>query len=70
MRPAFYYKMANACRRHAQLDATTAEQWLEEANLWSKLAEIDRRLKLLAAEEPHPESLRRRYGKASANPAP
>jgi hypothetical protein len=44
---AHYVAMEESCRRHAQLDKTTAERWLEEAELWSKLMKVEHRLQLL-----------------------
>jgi hypothetical protein len=42
-----YTTMEQTCRRHAELDKTTAVLWLEEADLWSKLNIIERRLQIL-----------------------
>ena len=42
-------EMEEACRRHAQLDETTAAYWLEEAEVWSKLMKVEYRLQLLGA---------------------
>jgi hypothetical protein len=39
-----YRAMEEACRRHAELDKTTAARWLEEAELLSKLVEVEHRL--------------------------
>jgi hypothetical protein len=39
--------MEGACRRHAELDKTTATSWLEEAEVWSRLERVERRLQLL-----------------------
>ena len=41
--------MEELCRRHALLDSATAEFWLEEAELWSKLKVVEERLKILTA---------------------
>jgi hypothetical protein len=42
-------KMEEACRRHAELDETTAAHWLELAEVWSKLEKVEHRLQQLGA---------------------
>jgi hypothetical protein len=42
-----YDAMEERCRRHAELDETTTSKWLEEADLWSKLNKVERRLQIL-----------------------
>jgi hypothetical protein len=41
---AHYHAMEQSCRRHAELDSTTAVRWLEEAELWSTLVKVEHRL--------------------------
>lgn len=48
MKPlARYIAMEQSCRRHAELDKSNSERWLEEAELWSKLAKLEQRLQML-----------------------
>lgn len=49
---ARYRAIEEACRRHAELDEKTASRWLEEAELWSKLVEIEYRLQILGEVQP------------------
>jgi hypothetical protein len=46
-KPVRHNAMEELCRRHAELDKTTATIWLEEADLWSKLAKVEQRLQIL-----------------------
>jgi hypothetical protein len=50
--PDRYRAMEMLCRRHAKLDKKTAKSWLEEAELWSKLKEIEQRLQTLRHVRP------------------
>jgi len=45
---ARHREMEESCRRHAEFDTSTAAYWQEEAELWSKLKQIDHRLDLLS----------------------
>jgi hypothetical protein len=45
-----YRQMELLCRQHADLDKKTADSWLEEAEIWSKLGTIEHRLQLLKQE--------------------
>jgi hypothetical protein len=54
-------EMEEACRRHAELDKTTATHWLEKADVWSKLMKVEHRLQLLGVV--------RRPRSAKSNPA-
>jgi hypothetical protein len=49
-----YREMEKACRQHAQLDKTTAKRWLEEAELWLKLMQVEHRLQLLGGADRRP----------------
>jgi replicative DNA helicase len=44
---ARYRAMEELCRRHAELDETTAARWLEEAELCSQLMKVEQRLQLV-----------------------
>jgi hypothetical protein len=44
--------MEMLCRRQAKLDKKTAQSWLEEAELWSKLKKIEQRLQTLRHVRP------------------
>jgi hypothetical protein len=50
-KPNRYDAMEELCRRHAELDKTTATVWLREADLWSKLAKVEQRLQILQAPD-------------------
>jgi hypothetical protein len=41
--------MVKLCRQHAELDVETAKYWKEESEVWVKLLQISRRLKILEA---------------------
>jgi hypothetical protein len=49
-----YREMEKACRRHAQLDKTTAKLWLEEAQIWLKLMQVEHRLQSLGGADRRP----------------
>lgn len=42
-----YLAQERLCREHAELDKTTADSWSEEAEIWAKLAIVERRLLVL-----------------------
>jgi hypothetical protein len=46
-----YQQMELLCRQHADLDERTAESWLAEAEICSKLATIEHRLEILKANK-------------------
>jgi hypothetical protein len=46
-----YQQMELLCRQHADLDERTAESWLAEAEIWSKLVMIEHRLEILKANK-------------------
>jgi hypothetical protein len=46
-----YQQMELLCRQHADLDEQTAESWLAEAEIWSKLVTIEHRLQILKANK-------------------
>jgi hypothetical protein len=50
-KPIRYAAMEELCRRHAELDKTTTTIWLEEADLWSRLAKVEQRLQILQAPD-------------------
>jgi hypothetical protein len=58
-----YRQMELLCRQHADLDKKTADSWLEEAEIWSKLETIEHRLQLLKQESKLVDS--RRKGKSA-----
>jgi hypothetical protein len=55
-----YHAMEECCRRHAELDKTTSSFWLEEAELWSRLRIIERRLQALGKIRQPPVAVNRR----------
>jgi hypothetical protein len=50
-RPVRYDAMEELCRRHAELDKSTATIWLEEADIWSKLTKVEQRLRILQGSD-------------------
>jgi hypothetical protein len=42
------------CREHAELDKTTAGSWSEEAEIWAKLALVEKRLLVLRNNQSRP----------------
>jgi hypothetical protein len=55
-----YHAMEERCRRHAELDKTTSSFWSEEAELWSRLKIIERRLQALGKNRQLPIAVNRR----------
>jgi hypothetical protein len=53
-RVAHYAAMEVLARRHAELDKTTAEYWLAEADLLSNLKKVEQRLEVVRAIEKRP----------------
>jgi len=46
-----YLAREELCRQHAELDKTTAGSWSEEAEIWAKLALIEKRLLVLRSNK-------------------
>jgi hypothetical protein len=49
-----YLAREKMCRRHAELDKTTAGSWSEEADIWAKLAVVEKRLLVLKSNKSRP----------------
>lgn len=60
-----YLAREKLCRQHAQLDKSTAGSWSEEAEIWAKLALIEKRLLVLNSKKV--KSTKRRNGAGIAN---
>lgn len=52
---ADYLAREKMCRRHAELDKNTASSWSKEAEIWAKLAVIEKRLLVLKGHKNGPE---------------
>jgi len=62
-----YLTRENLCRQHADLDKTTASSWSEEAEIWAKLALVEKRLLVLKSEKNGPS--KRRNSRSPPNSA-
>jgi hypothetical protein len=62
-----YLAREKMCRQHAELDKTTAGSWGEEADIWAKLAAVEKRLLVLKSHTINkPKEIKRRN--ASVHP--
>ncbi len=59
-----YLAREKMCRQHAELDKTTAGSWGEEADIWAKLAAVEKRLLVLRSNKS--KSMKRRNSERRA----
>ena len=65
-----YLAREKFCRQHAALDKTTAGSWFEEAEIWAKLAQVEKRLSVLRSNKSMPTKRRNSAQHTSRNSAP
>lgn len=64
-----YLAREKYCRQHAALDKTTAGAWSEEAEIWAKLALVEKRLLVLKSKKGLPAKRHKSAQQASRNSA-